>query len=189
MFRRRRESAHQRLAREAGLSLEPEAPPAWSNGFQWAEVGIHGVARPREWDAVATVETDAPRGDTVGFVALPDRTLVTDDDEPDGALALLAEAVERTLSPPYRAEAVRKGASRWAVAARAIEVAELPEEVSGQEIELVAHEDERTLRIDGSPAFGSLRELERVGHERFRSFALHARRLDGTLWEVRVDPL
>ena len=64
--------------------------------------------RARRWDTVATAEAPALKGDTVHFVSLADGTLVVDEDEPDGALASLADAVEQAIPPPYRAEAVRR---------------------------------------------------------------------------------
>ena len=44
---------------------------------------------------------------------------MVEEDEPDGALASLADAVEQTTVAPYRAEAVRRGPTTWAVAALA----------------------------------------------------------------------
>ena len=62
------------------------------------------------------------RGDIVHFVALPDGTLVVEEDEPDAALTPLADAVETSIPPPYRAEAVRRGPEAWAVAASRITI-------------------------------------------------------------------
>src|SRR3954462_8256569 len=107
----RRTPLHERLAREGGL--EPVGPV--DTGPRWGEVGIHGVARPREWDAVVTTQAGL-EGDHAAFVALPDGTLVIEDG-PDDA-APLAEAVERSLQPPYRAEAVHRGDGAWSVGAR-----------------------------------------------------------------------
>ena len=45
----RRESLHERLAREGGLVEPSGVRPAWD------EAGIHGVPQAREWDLVATV--------------------------------------------------------------------------------------------------------------------------------------
>ena len=44
------------------------------------ETGIHGVPRQRQWDAVVTVDAEGVVGDTVHFVALPDNTLLVDED-------------------------------------------------------------------------------------------------------------
>jgi HSP20 family molecular chaperone IbpA len=97
-----------------------------------------------------------------------------------GDLTPLAAALD--LEPPYRAEAVRRNQSLWALAARTIEVVELPG-VDGEEIELASHGGERTLRIDGERVFGSVPALERDGH------VVRARRVAGEAWEVETDPL
>jgi hypothetical protein len=79
-----------------GLSSEP---PGW-DGEQRGEPGIHGVPRPRRWDAVATTAAPGLRGEIVHFVALPDGTLVVEEDEPDDALTPLAHAVEASIPRP-----------------------------------------------------------------------------------------
>ena len=178
LFRRRR-PLHERLADDAGLDIGGEPAPSRASGLAHVlagggflmappdalghpaplgEVAFHGVARPRRWDAVASAEADLP-GSEVHFVALPDGTLLVDEDVPDGALEPLAEAVEQSVEPPYRAVGVRRGERVWAVAAVRTEVREL----SGE---------------DGD-------ELERVEE----GVVLRGRRLDGDLWEVEETPL
>ncbi len=78
---------------------------------------------------------------------------------PDGSLTPLADAIEVTLNPPYRAEAVRQDDGVWAVAASRITVREFPE----------AEDDELELVEDGNVVIG--------------------RRLDGDLFEIDVTPL
>lgn len=174
----RREPLHRRLARQGGL----EAPPVDTTP-RWGEVGIHGVARPREWDAVARVDADLP-GKEARFVALPGGELVIEDGPDD--VAPLADAVERSLQPPYRAEAVRRGDGSWAVAARRIRVAELPG-AEGETIRLERSEEEgRRLEVDGAPAFGTVPALEALLDG---DGVVTARRLDGPLWEVDVHRL
>ena len=80
---------------------------------------------------------------------------------------------------------MRREGELWAVAARRIDVVELAQEIDGDAIDLTVVDGERTLTIDGLRTFGSVPELER----RERSYAVHAERLDGDLWEVRVSPL
>lgn len=184
---RRKEPLHERLAREGGL-LQPEPAPH-DTMPQWGEVGIHGVARPKQWDTVLLVEAPDLEEHEVHFVALPDGTLVVDEDIGGEVLAPLAEAVETNVRPPYRAEAVRRGENRFAVAARAIEVVEVPEEVDGDELELTVYGGERELRIEGARSFGSIRSLEQLAEERYTAYVLHAERLDGPFWEVQVGPL
>jgi len=182
---RRREPLHERLAREGGLG---DRPPHDTTP-RWGEAGIHGVPRPRQWDAV--VLAAAPfDGEWATFVALPDGTLLTDDDQvPDEAIVPMAAALETSVQPPYRAEAVRRGENRFAVAARRIEVAEVPEEIDGDEIDLTVYEGERALRIDEARAFGSIPSLEELAAARFPSYVLRGERLDGRLWEIRISPL
>jgi hypothetical protein len=172
---RRQEPLHVRLAREGGIPLEePPTRPAWD------EAGIHGLHRVREWDAVVTLEAPDVEGDRAAFVALPNGDFVVEEG-PDGVKPLAA-ALERELRPPYRAEAVRRGEGLWAVAGRRIEVVELPG-VSGEELEVTTHGDERTLLVDGERGFGGMPQLERPEH------VVRARRLDGELWEVDAAAL
>lgn len=186
MFRRR-EPLHERLAREGGL--HGGAPPPHDTTPRWGEAGIHGVARPRQWDAVV-VATAPFEGGWLTFVALPDGSLLLEDgDVTDEAVAPMAAALETSLEPPYRAEAVRKGQNRYAVAAKRIEVAEVPEEIDGDEIDLSVYEGERVLRVDGERSFGSIRSLEELAAKRFASYVLRAERLDGSLWEVLIAAL
>ena len=178
LFRRRR-PLHERLADDAGLDIGREPAPSRANGLAHAlggggflmappdvfgnpaplgEVAFHGVARPRRWDVVASAEAELP-GTELHFVALPDGTLLVDEDVPDGALEPLAEAVEQRLQPPYRAVGVRRGERVWAVAAVRTEIREL-------------------LGEEGD-------EVERVEE----GVVLRGRRLDGDLWEVEEAPL
>jgi hypothetical protein len=44
--------------------------------------------------------------------------------------------------------------------------------------------------MDGQRSFGSIPALERLAAERFpEGYVVEAKRLDGTLWEVRVSAL
>jgi hypothetical protein len=192
---RRRKSLHERLADAGGLpdTLSEPAPslaadtPGW-DGQRRGEPGIHGVPRARRWDTVATAEAPELIGDAVHFVALEDGTLVVEEDEPDGALATLAEAVEQTTAPPYRAEAVRKGPATWAVAASRIAIASIPG-LKGDQVELTSTRDGRVLRVDGRTAMGSARELERLGEIEGTQYVVLAKRLDGELWQIEATPL
>jgi hypothetical protein len=184
----RREPIHKKLARQARLDdLSGQELPPVDPGPHWGATGIHGVARPRRWDAVASAEAPGLRGDEVHFVALPNGDLVVDEDEPDGTVRALAEAVEDTVEPPYRAESIRRDGDVWAVAARRVQVAEL--EAQGEELELVVSGGERTLTVDGERGFGSVPELERLGERLGPAYAIRARRLDDRIWEVEASPL
>ena len=172
----RRDPLHVKLAREGGLDLDgtdPDGPrPPWDAS------GIHGNHRARQWDTVTTVEAPDVPGDKVGFVALPDGELVVDAG--GGDLTPLAEALD--LEPPYRAEAVRRTDTLWALGARKVDVVELPG-VQGDWIELASHGEERTLMVDGAREFGTIPALERPDH------VVRAHRIAGDSWEVETDPL
>ena len=172
---------HERLAEEGDLNLGAEPRPrtpsrlggllhGLADGFLTAppdefgrpsplgEVAVHGVARARQWDVVASAAAELP-GNEVHFTALPDGTLVVEEDVPDGSLGPLAEAIEASINPPYVAESVRREDGIWAVGAKRIRVREFPDH-DGDELELVE---------DGEVVIG--------------------RRIDGDLFEVQVSPL
>jgi hypothetical protein len=183
-FWRRERPLHERLAEAGGLTvpLEPGRDVA-----PWHQAGIHGVARPRQWDAVVTAEADLP-ADSVSFVALGDGTLVVEENVPDDALSPLADAVELQIAVPYRALATRKSETVWAVAANKIVVAELTDEIGGDTVELAVQGDERTVLVDGAPSFGALPSLEALAAG-LSAYVVRADRIDGDLWDVKVVPL
>lgn len=187
---------HRALADAAGLSLgdgtvQPPglsaAPPGW-DGEQRGEPGIHGVPRARKWDVVVSAQAAGLRGDAVHFAALPDRSLILDEDEPEAALGSLADAVEAQLAVPYRAEGVRRDGDQWAVGARRISVVQVPS-LEGDEAELVVTADRRALTVDGRPHAAGAPALEAAGAELGTSYVVRASRLDGDLWEVEATPL
>jgi hypothetical protein len=177
---RRSKPLHERLAEQGGL-VEKRAGPLFTGTIP--ETGIHGVPREREYDAVATADAPDAEGDTASFVGLEDGSLVIEDGE--GDLTPLADAIERELGRPYRAVAVRRGETQWAVAGHRLRVVELPEP-GGNDVELVLRGNDKTLVVDGNRAFGTFPELEALAQG---DAVIRASRLDGTLWEVRVDPL
>jgi hypothetical protein len=195
----RREPIHKRLAREGRLDAEPnlarepapvpEPEPRLTPepGPRFGPTGVDGVQRPRRWDAVVPAQAPGLIGNEVHFVALPNGDLVVDEDEPDNTLAPLAEAIEQTLRPPYRAEAIRRDGESWGVAARRIEVAVF--EAPGDELEVIANDDGRTLAVDGERAFGAVPELERIGERQGITYVVRAHRLENTFWEVEAHPL
>jgi hypothetical protein len=177
----RRKPLHERLAEEAALDIGAEPPQrtpsrlgglmhGLADGFlsappdefgrpsPFGEVALHGAPRPRQWDTVASAHAELP-GDEVHFTALPDGTLLVEEDVPDGSLSPLAEAIEVSINPPYTAEAVRRSDDVWAVAAKRIRVREFPDH----------EEDELELVEDDQVVIG--------------------RRLDGDLFEIEVSPL
>jgi hypothetical protein len=181
----RRKPLHERLLEEAGLDPPQHDARPVVGGVR--ETGVHGIARQREWDAVATVRAPDIAGDELAFDVLPDRTVLVEDEEGDAPLAPLADALERELNPPYRAKAVRQSEELWAVAARAMDVVRLQRQ-AGDTIELSVRDGERMLAVDGAREFGSIPELEALAASH-AEYVVRADRLDGDWWEVKVDPL
>jgi hypothetical protein len=177
---RRSKPLHERLAEQGGL-VERRPGPLFTGTIP--ETGIHGVPREREYDAVAAADAPDAQGDSARFVGLEDGSLVVEDGE--GDLTPMADAIERELGRPYRAVAVRRGETQWAVAGHRLRVVELPEP-GGDEVELVLRGDDKTIVVDGNRAFGTLPELEALADG---DAVIRASRVDGTLWEVLVDPL
>lgn len=171
----RRKPLHERLAEQGGLversPPEPRAP--------WDVAGIHGLARPRQWDAIGTVEASGISGDERDFVVLDDETVIGDEGD-----ELLAEAID--LEPPFRGHAVRRHEDIWAVAANRILVVELPDDPGGDVVDVTMREGERAVLVDGARAFGSIPALERLIEG---DGVVHAERLDGRLFEATVAPL
>lgn len=147
-----------------------------------------GLWRPREADTVVTVEAPDVEGDAVRFVALPDGTLLVEEGA-DSPLEPLAAAVEEKLRPPYRARAVRRGETLWAVEARQIEVLALPDAPGGETIDVTRTGDGTTVAVEGQRIFGSLPALEQRGEREGREYTIHAERLDGDLWEIKAAAL
>ena len=170
----RRKPLHERLAEAGGLVERPAParPP-------WDQVGVHGVPRPRRWDAVATVEVPGLDGEERDFVLLADGTLLGEESDTP-----LAEAVG--LDPPFRAQAVRRGDDLWAVAANRITVVELDPDPGGDVVDVAVRQGERTVLVDGARSFGGVPALEDLLDG---DGVAHAERLDEMLWEVTVAPL
>lgn len=168
-----------------GDTSEGNRPP-------WDKAGIHGVPRPRRWDAVATATAPDLPGNELAFVALAGGSLIIEGDGPDDAQALapLVDAVEENLEAPYRAEAVRRTDEVWAVAAQAIQVAELPAGTPGESLTMSVQGGEQTTFVDGEEWLASLPALEALAVDlEAADYVVEASRLDGDLWEVRVSPL
>src|SRR5436190_23780049 len=109
-FFRRGETLNERLLREAGLDerqaeLDPEPgrPPesldpvlSFRQRFDSVGGALLGAGLPpraRQWDAVVTTEAPEVAGNQVDFVALPDGSLLVEQEEGDAALDPLAQAV------------------------------------------------------------------------------------------------
>ena len=198
-FWRREEPEHERLAREAGIELDaddvaapPEGPFPPQERIPFVgilrEPGIHGLHQQREWDAVVTAEAPELDGDAVTFAALPDGTLIVDEDVEDGALAPLADAIEASLDLPYSARCVRRDGGVWAAGAKRIEVAEVPG-IDGDEVQLTSDGASLSLEVDREPALDRVPSLESLGSRVGEAYVVRGSRLDGDLWEVEVSAL
>jgi hypothetical protein len=175
----------------ATLAIEPGAalvPPADTENRPTVGIaGLIDIPGPGEWPAIAAADVPELTGDEVHFIALADRSLVVDEEVPDDTLAPLAEEIEAVLEPPYRAVAVRKDATLWAVAAQSVHVVELDADADVIEIAVVA--GERNATVDGEPKTTAFPELERLGEERGDDYALRAERIDDRTWVVDVWPI
>jgi hypothetical protein len=188
-FWSRRKPIHEELAEGTGLlDWEEQQRERGVPAFSGTLDVLHG-GRQRRWDTVATAEAPALSGDELEFVTLPDGTVLVDVELPAGAVAPLAEAIEQELDPPYRAGAVRRDETVWAVAANSIDVVEVPEEVGGDTVSLVVKGDEHTQLVDELPSLAQVPTLESFARERHRDFVLQAERLDGELWSAKVNAL
>jgi len=159
-------------------------------GRHWLEAGITGLARQREWDAVATVEGPGTPGEEAELVVLPDGELVVEA-APEGVDAeRLAASLAGSLPPPFRVVAVRR-ADVWAVGGCAIEVVHLEPAPDADELELTWDGSQLFLAADRMPAEPArARALERVAAQRERgAYVARAHRLSGDLFELLVLPL
>jgi hypothetical protein len=159
-------------------------------GNHWLEAGITGLARQREWDAVATSDAPGTPGDEAEFIALADGGLLVDACPSGFDAARLAAALEGAIERPYRALAVRRP-EIWAVGATTIETARLDPDPRGDDLELTWDGATLALVADGMPADPSnAAALERLAASRESgAYAAHAGRLDRDLWEISVLPL
>jgi hypothetical protein len=162
-------------------------PPGFDVSEGLGVAGIHGVPRARIWDAAASARPRDLTGDTVTFVVLPDGTIVVDDDVPNGSLEPLAEALEETLSPPYRAAAIRHEENLWTAVAEKVVIAEIPR-LEGDTVDLTVVDGERTLLVDGERTIRPLPALD-VFTEIHRDVSVRAERVDDDLFAVDVFPL
>lgn len=148
--------------------------------------GLTGVAQVRgPWDVVTAAHAPDLPGLTVSFVALPDGTLVVDEDIPDGSATPLADAIERELRPPYEAAAVRREGEDdlWRVAAVVALVA-AAEPGGADRVDLARVAGELTVTVDGeeAPVAAAPRGLLDLLAHLEGDAALTAERLDETTW-------
>jgi len=102
----------------------------------------------------------------------------------------LAAALDDAVDPPYRAEAVRRSETQWAVGIQKIEVVDLEaDSPAGQDLALTWRDGSHELLVDGNQEFGSIPALERLAEGRGESYVVQGHRLVDNLWEVRVTSL
>jgi hypothetical protein len=159
-------------------------------GRDWLAAGITGLARQREWDAVATTDGPGEPGDEIAYVVLAGGRLLVESAPSGVELDFLATAFGDQLDPPYRAIAVRRP-ELWAIGAVAIETARLDPDPRGDDLALTWDGETLTLLADGLPVDPSAAEaLEARAAARVTGpYAAHAHRLDRDLWEVSILPL
>jgi hypothetical protein len=204
-FFRRERPIHEQLAAEAGLDIDgvdDELAVGASEDDRGSLVkmlpgpsalsellAVHGIPREREWDGVATAQAPDLPGDVLEYVALEDGTLFVDDDLPDDALSPLADALGGQIRPPYHGYAFRQEEDLWTVAAKRVQIVEVPEDVPGDQVEMSVNNGLRGIVVDGAESRLEVPTLETFASQQFGSFVLHASRLDEMLWEVTVLPL
>jgi len=151
-----------------------------------------GPPSPLDPPFEASGVADAPLipGEAVHFIALADGTLVVDEEVPDGGLAPLARLIEESLEAPYRAEGFREDRTLWNVGANRVRIAELPADFVGESLDLSRVGGVRTLEVDGTASDADVAPLDELGdRQEGTDFAVHAERLDDTLWVVDVYAL
>ncbi|HKC78269.1 MAG TPA: hypothetical protein VKB70_07790 [Gaiellaceae bacterium] len=198
LFRRRNETLNEQLLREAGLDPaqvlgDPAQKPAPVE-LPLSTLAAAGVpdgsgVGPKEWDTAVTAQAPAIVGSRIEFTTIPNGDLIVNEETGDADLTPLADAVEQRLRPPYKATAQRQSGDLWAVAAKRIQVVQIPF-AAGDKLEFSHHDGDGELRVDGEPSDALVPpELERLAETSGDSFYVEAERIDGDLWEVRVTPL
>jgi len=200
LFRRKQETLNEQLLREAGLdpgqmlgAASPPPPPQpvepSKSGLTRAGVVDGSAVGPKEWDVAITVAAPALAGDRVEFTTIPNGDVIVEKEDGDADLTPLADAVERHVSPPYRAVGQRQDGNLWGVAAKRIQVAQIPFP-DGDRLELSQHDGYGELRVDGEPSDSLVpAELERLGEVLGDSYCVEAERIDGDFWEVKASAL
>src|SRR5262245_27098133 len=156
-------------------------------GASAAIPGVMGVGPGRTWDALVAAHAPALTGESVTFVALPDGTLVVNEDVPDGSLTPVADAIEEMVKPPYRAAAARNEGDRWTAVAESVRIVELPG-VGADDLELTVVGGERTRTAGDAQTDFALPALDALADGQ-GDVAIHAERVDGDTFSVDVFPL
>jgi hypothetical protein len=197
LFRRRRETLNEQLLREGGfdpaqaLGDTPTSPQVDPPQSLLAALGVPDGSSPspKEWDTALTLTAPGLAGDRIEFTTIPDGDVIVSEEDGDADLTPFADAVERRLSPPYRAVATRQAGDLWAVGAKRIAVAPIPFP-DGEKLELSRNGDHAELRVDDEPSDAAIPpELAELGDAAGTVYFVEAERIDGDLWEIRVSAL
>jgi len=163
-------------------------------------VGVHGLPRSREWDAVAAVEIEELVGTAwseLTLKVLRDGTILGEvEGVPEQVVERLAWLAREDCGVPSEVRAVRTGVRDWSVAVRRarLELLQLPELEATEVALALPPGGEPTLFVDGDEvapegAYAeAARELERRGRERYKTFVARASRTSGG-WELTIDAL
>ena len=183
-LRRARRCRRARLGGVSGLSRLPHEP-----GPHWGEVGIHGLHRAREWDAVAARRGARAAGSRMRFVVL--RTARCVVEAGDGAPASPSSCARVERAPPLPgARQCAATRSTWAVGVRGILVVELPASVRRRRARArLGRPSSAACASAATPTLASVAELEALASARYDTWVVRAQRLRDTLWEVEVGPL
>jgi hypothetical protein len=167
----------------AARKPEPEAPATGGGIEPEPDEGAeesHGV--------VVSLLAPNVAGDYAVFVALPERLLIVEEQEGDGDLGVLADAVEKRLEAPYRARALRVDERRFVVVAGQIETVELPG-LDGEELVVFALPDgQRTVVLDGASYQLASPEVESILEESAPCL-LRLENVDESVWEISLELL
>jgi hypothetical protein len=195
---RKKATYNEQMLREAGLdrvvfntpqpvpepeSAEPEEPAydhssQISHVMQWARQGAG--------ETVTSVVAPGIAADSVSFAVLPAGDLIVFGDTDDD-LSVLADAIEASLLPPYRAEASRHEGDIWGVRAWRIEVAEFAYP-DAETLQLAQRDGVSDFRIDGGPTdVAPPAQLRQLGESAGAEYFATAQRIDGDYWEVMVN--
>jgi hypothetical protein len=191
LFRKRDDTYNEQMLREAGLLLDPQPETFAPEPTLLAKAGLPDGAGvgPGDWDAATTATAPGVAGDKVEFTTLPDGDLIVDQEAGNGDLAPLADAIEESVRPPYKAVGMRQRGDLWSVAAKRIVVAKI-EFPGADSVDLSRRDSWEEFRVDGEPSDkpvpGQLRE---AGARAGADFYAKAERIDGDFWEVRVSAL
>jgi hypothetical protein len=127
-------------------------------------------------------------GDHVSFVSLPGRLLIVEEQEGESDLGVFADAIEKRLSSPYRAQALRVDRDRFVAVAGEIETVVLPGLDGDELIVFALPGGQRAAVLDGKALLPIPVGLEPILAES-EPCLLTLSNVDEETWEVSIDLL